>query len=118
MTPDIQAKDGIIDLYLCQWLKTSSITVRHFLWLFLALANVAFAIGPTEHLAELSHTCWSIREGAPTNSGTIAQLADGHLVLGGGTGLFRFDGEHFEPFTLAGRHDAHHRGRLGSLRKQ
>ncbi len=101
MTPDIQAKDGIIDLYLCQWLKTSSITVRHFLWLFLALANGAFAIGPTEHLAELSHTCWSIREGAPTNSGTIAQLADGHLVLGGGTGLFRFDGEHFEPFTLA-----------------
>lgn len=74
--------------------------MRHFLWLLFALTNVAFAIDPTERLAELSHTCWSTREGAPTNSGTIAQSADGHLLLGSGTGLFRFDGEHFEPFTL------------------
>jgi len=75
--------------------------VRHFLWLLLALTHVAFAIDPTEHLAELSHTCWSAREGAPSNSGTIAQSADGHLWLGSARGLFRFDGEHFEPFTLA-----------------
>jgi signal transduction histidine kinase/ligand-binding sensor domain-containing protein len=101
MTPDIQAKDGIIDLYLCHWLKTSGITVRHFLWLLLTLTHAAFAIDPTEHLAELSRTCWSAREGAPANSGTIAQTADGHLWLGSARGLFRFDGEHFEPFTLA-----------------
>ncbi len=75
--------------------------MRHFLWLLLALGNVAFAIDPTEHLAELSRTCWSAREGAPANSGTIAQTADGHLWLGSARGLFRFDGEHFEPFTLA-----------------
>ena len=75
--------------------------MRHLLWLLLALGNVAFAIDPTEHLAELSRTCWSAREGAPANSGTIAQTADGHLWLGSARGLFRFDGEHFEPFKLA-----------------
>jgi signal transduction histidine kinase/ligand-binding sensor domain-containing protein len=80
--------------------QTSCLTVRHLLWLLLALTHVAFAIDPTEHLAELSHTCWSAREGAPTNSGTIAQSSNGYLWLGGSTGLFRFDGEHFEPFTL------------------
>ncbi len=37
--PDIPAKDGIIDLDLCQWLKTSGITVLHFLRLLLALTN-------------------------------------------------------------------------------
>jgi signal transduction histidine kinase/ligand-binding sensor domain-containing protein len=74
--------------------------VRHFLWLLLAFANAAFAIDPTERLAELSHTCWSTREGAPANSGVIAQSADGYLWLGGATGLSRFDGEHFQSFTL------------------
>jgi ligand-binding sensor domain-containing protein len=100
MTPEIQAKDDIIDLGLCQWLKISGITVRHFLWLLLALTHVAFAIDPTEHLAELSRTCWSTREGAPDGSGTIAQTADGDLLLGSSRGLFHFDGEHFERFTL------------------
>jgi signal transduction histidine kinase/ligand-binding sensor domain-containing protein len=74
--------------------------VRHFLWLLLALTHVAFAIDPTEHLAELSRTCWPAREGAPADSGDIAQLADGTLWLGSSRGLFRFDGEHFELFTL------------------
>lgn len=96
----VQAKDGTMYVYLSRSLKTRCLTVRHFLWLLLALSNVAFAIDPTERLAELSHTCWSTREGAPTNSGTIAQSADGHLLLGSSAGLFRFDGEHFEPFTL------------------
>jgi signal transduction histidine kinase/ligand-binding sensor domain-containing protein len=82
-------------------IKKTYLRVRHFLWLFLALANVAFAIDSTEHLAELSDTCWSTREGVPPYSGTIAQSADGYLWLGGSTGLYRFDGEHFEIFTLA-----------------
>jgi signal transduction histidine kinase/ligand-binding sensor domain-containing protein len=74
--------------------------VRHFLWLFLALAQATFAIDPTERLAELSNACWSTRDGAPTNSNTIAETADGYLWFGSDAGLLRFDGEHFEPFTL------------------
>jgi signal transduction histidine kinase/ligand-binding sensor domain-containing protein len=74
--------------------------VRHFLWLLLALTNVAFAIDPTEHLEELSRTCWSTRDGAPGGSGTIAQSTDGALWFGSLSGLYRFDGEHFERFTL------------------
>ncbi len=74
--------------------------MRHLLWVLLALGNLAFAIDPTEHLAELSRTCWSTRDGAPADGGTIVQSADGYLWLGSLKGLFRFDGEHFEPFTL------------------
>jgi signal transduction histidine kinase/ligand-binding sensor domain-containing protein len=100
MTPDIQAKNGIIDLYLSHWFNTSGITLRHFLWLVFALSNVALAIDPTEHLAELSRTCWATRDGAPADGGTIAQSADGTLWLGSSRGLYRFDGEHFELFRL------------------
>jgi hypothetical protein len=61
-----------------QWLKTSGITVRHLLWLLLALTHVAFAIDPTEPLAELNRTA----DRAPDGSGTFAQSAGGDLGLG------------------------------------
>jgi signal transduction histidine kinase/ligand-binding sensor domain-containing protein len=81
-------------------LKYSHLTVRHSLWLLLALVQVAFAIDPTERVAELSHTCWSARDGLPAGIDSIAQTADGTLWVASVRGLFRFDGEHFELFTL------------------
>ena len=70
--PDIQA----------QWLKTSGITVRHLLWLLLALTHVAFAIDPNEPPAELNRTCGSNPDRAPDGSGTFAQSAGADLWLG------------------------------------
>jgi hypothetical protein len=65
-----------------QWLKTSGITVRHLLWLLLALTHVAFAIEATEPLAELNRTCGSNRDRAPDGSGTFAPSAGADLWLG------------------------------------
>lgn len=44
---------------------------------------------------------WTSQEGAPDNIIALAQTADGFLWLGGMTGLFRFDGVHFERFQPA-----------------
>jgi hypothetical protein len=82
MAPAIQA----------QWLKTSGITVRHLLWLLLALTHVAFAIEATERLAELNRTCTA-----------AARLPSQRVPIWGwgAPGLYRVDGEHFEPSTGA-----------------
>lgn len=79
MAPAIQA----------QWLKTSGITVRHLLWLLLALTHAAFAIEATERLAELNRTRGSsarqqrhvcqvsgCRSGAGEPQGYIALMAN------------------------------------------
>jgi ligand-binding sensor domain-containing protein len=68
--------------------------------LTLATSNVALAIDPTESLSELSHTQWSTRDGAPANLWQMAQTTDGYVWIGAFSGLYRFDGERFEPFTL------------------
>ena len=41
---------------------------------------------------------WGVQQGAPAYIASLAQTADGFLWLGGGSGLFRFDGTHFERF--------------------
>jgi signal transduction histidine kinase/ligand-binding sensor domain-containing protein len=73
----------------------------------IALALCAVAAAPPGHaldralaLAQLHHTAWSTRDGAPAQVESLAQTSDGMLWLGTATGLFRFDGiafEHFEP---------------------
>ncbi|MYM65734.1 hypothetical protein GTP45_02660 [Pseudoduganella sp. FT55W] len=49
----------------------------------------------------LHHTSWTARDGAPAMILSITQSRDGWLWLGGPTGLYRFDGIQFEPFTPA-----------------
>jgi signal transduction histidine kinase/ligand-binding sensor domain-containing protein len=60
----------------------------------------AQAIDPTETLSELHHTSWTTRDGAPAGMYALAQSSDGYLWIGADSGLFRFDGEHFEGFTV------------------
>lgn len=48
-------------------------------------------------LSQLHRTLFTTRDGAPATIWAIAQDRDGYLWLGGSTGLFRFDGVHFEP---------------------
>jgi signal transduction histidine kinase/ligand-binding sensor domain-containing protein len=51
---------------------------------------------PSQTLAQLYHTAWTTREGAPANIYALAQTPDGFLWLGTNSGLFRFDGVRFE----------------------
>jgi signal transduction histidine kinase/ligand-binding sensor domain-containing protein len=88
------------------WIKLPRSSVGK--WVFplgllsLAITSIdtAFAIDPTESLSELSRTQWTSRDGAPANMWQLAQTQDGYLWVGAFSGLFRFDGERFEPFTL------------------
>jgi signal transduction histidine kinase/ligand-binding sensor domain-containing protein len=45
----------------------------------------------------LHHAAWTVRDGAPSGITSLAQSADGVLWLGTSTGLYRFDGVHFDP---------------------
>jgi Two component regulator propeller len=47
----------------------------------------------------VGHDSWTFQQGAPADVTCLAQTNDGFLWLGGPTGLFRFDGTRFEPFT-------------------
>jgi signal transduction histidine kinase/ligand-binding sensor domain-containing protein len=51
-------------------------------------------------LFQLQHTGWTAREGAPSPIWSLAQTMDGYLWLGTDSGLFRFDGVHFDRFKL------------------
>jgi len=77
-----------------QWLKTSGITVRHLLWLLLALTHVAFAIETTEPLAELTRTCGpSARRQRHVRPVSGWRSGAGELLS-----VYRFNGEHYERF--------------------
>ncbi|MBY0506916.1 MAG: hypothetical protein K2X03_23565 [Bryobacteraceae bacterium] len=52
-------------------------------------------------LAQLHHTAWSSRDGAPTGVNALAQSLDGRLWIGTLGGLFTFDGLHFTAFQPA-----------------
>lgn len=49
-------------------------------------------------IAQLQHTAWTVKEGAPPDVWALAQAPDGYLWLGTGAGLYRFDGVRFERF--------------------
>ena len=51
-----------------------------------------------QKLADLYHTAWTFKDGAPAEIHALAQTTDGFLWLGTATGLFRFDGIRFEPY--------------------
>jgi signal transduction histidine kinase/ligand-binding sensor domain-containing protein len=56
----------------------------------------ARALQPDLNLSQLQHTAWRTAEGAPADIWALAQAADGFLLLGTGSGVYRFDGVVFE----------------------
>jgi signal transduction histidine kinase/ligand-binding sensor domain-containing protein len=74
------------------------------LCLFLAFLFLApdwgHALDPEVHISQYGHRAWRIQDGffngAPT---AIAQTADGYLWVGTESGLFRFDGVRFVPWS-------------------
>ena len=51
----------------------------------------------------LHHTSWTAKDGAPPYIRALAQTPDGWLWIGASTGLYRFDGVRFEPFSVPGQ---------------
>lgn len=50
-------------------------------------------------LFESHHTSWTAKDGAPGDLNALAQTTDGYIWLGTATGLYRFDGVHFERYA-------------------
>src|SRR5204862_8176460 len=75
--------------------------------LFLLL--LAFGCGATPAIegpgsvAQLHHTAWYAKDGAPTDAWAIAQTRDGWLWFGSPSGLHRFDGVAFERIATDAR---------------
>lgn len=59
----------------------------------------AHAAGARPLLTDYTHTAWTELDGAPTGATKFAQGADGWLWIATPTGLYRFDGVHFERVT-------------------
>jgi len=66
----------------------------------LFLGGVLAAQEPLK-LSQLNHMSWTAREGAPSEIAGLGQTPDGMLWVGGGGGLFRFDGSTFSLFQPA-----------------
>src|ERR1700722_11595571 len=62
----------------------------------LAGARPAAALPPNLSMPQIQHTAWTAKQGAPADIWALAQSPDGFLLLGTGSGLYRFDGVTFE----------------------
>jgi ligand-binding sensor domain-containing protein len=63
----------------------------------------AHALDPTRHISQYGHSAWRIQDGfLGATPNAIAQTADGYLWIGTATGLVRFDGVRFVPWTPPG----------------
>ena len=69
------------------------------LYLLLVVAHGCWAAAPRPLLSEYTHTAWTAVDGAPTGATKFAQGDDGWLWVATPTGLYRFDGVHFERVT-------------------
>jgi signal transduction histidine kinase/ligand-binding sensor domain-containing protein len=77
-----------------------SLLLRFALLLLLLSPAPAAALDPQRHISQYGHTAWRIQDGFFDGANyTMAQTADGYLWLGGASGLVRFDGVRFVPWT-------------------
>lgn len=58
----------------------------------------ATALDPDKKLGDLFHRSWTVSEGAPSFIASMAQTSDGYLWFATPSGLYRFDGVHFESY--------------------
>lgn len=64
--------------------------------LLLAVAAPAGALDRDRSVAQLHHTAWTARDGAPSQISALVQSSDGYLWIGSARGLYRFDGVRFD----------------------
>jgi ligand-binding sensor domain-containing protein len=75
-------------------------SVRIYFLFFVLAESSVWAVDPTRHISQYAHTAWRIQDGvfrgAPK---AITQTTDGYLWIGTRSGLLRFDGVRFVPWT-------------------
>ena len=81
---------------LCQ---CASRLVAIVLLLALSTSCNAFALSFPWSPNRYQHTSFTKRDGAPRAATSLAQTSDGYLWSNGETGLYRFDGQHFQHFS-------------------
>ena len=69
-----------------------------FLLSFFALDS-AHAVDPNNHISQYAHTAWRVQDGVFNIPTAIAQTTDGYIWFGTQSGLTRFDGIRFVPWT-------------------
>lgn len=83
--------------------KSVNVPLTLRLWFFCAsllASNWALAVDPNRHITQYAHSAWMMQDGFFTGSPTsIAQTKDGYLWIGTKSGLLRFDGVRFVPWT-------------------
>jgi signal transduction histidine kinase/ligand-binding sensor domain-containing protein len=62
----------------------------------LIFARTGAALQPDLSLSQLKHTAWKASDGAPADIWALTQSSDGFLLLGTGSGVYRFDGVMFD----------------------
>lgn len=69
----------------------------------LSLANPASALDPNVRITQYRHSAWRIQEGAFASApNVIAQTRDGYIWIGTGSGLVKYDGVRFRPWSPPG----------------
>ena len=75
------------------------------LLVLLTAARPGAALPPDLRLSQIQHTAWTAKQGAPADIWALAQSPDGFLLLGTGSGLYRFDGVTFERVATSNQSD-------------
>lgn len=68
-------------------------------FLSVLLCSSVSALDRDRTLAQLHHTAWTAKDGAPSQITALAQTGDGYLWIGSARGLYRFDGIEFDPYV-------------------
>ena len=76
-----------------------------FLVVLLTGTRPGAALPPNLSLSQLQHTAWTATQGAPADIWALAQSSEGFILLGTGSGLYRFDGVTFERVIPANQSD-------------
>jgi signal transduction histidine kinase/ligand-binding sensor domain-containing protein len=75
-------------------------SVSVFLLLSFCALSSAWGVDPNRHISQYAHTAWRLQDGVFSGSPlAIAQTTDGYLWVGTQSGLFRFDGVRFVPWS-------------------
>jgi ligand-binding sensor domain-containing protein len=83
--------------------RSFSTSIFHVCWFVLSLlvSVSAKALDPNVKISQYAHTEWLIQDGYLSGAArAITQTADGYLWIGTESGLFRFDGTRFQPWTF------------------
>jgi signal transduction histidine kinase/ligand-binding sensor domain-containing protein len=83
------------------------VKTRHSITLLLLLSCLAVsplhAVDPDRRISQYAHTTWTVRDGVLTaNPYAVTQTKDGYIWIGSQSGLVRFDGVRFVPWTAPG----------------